>query len=86
MILSLAVFTQLAAGCAPMVHVDTLAAIARTESGFHTGAINDNTGKRSYMPRTKEEAIALATELVTVKNHVVDQGLMQVNRKNLTGL
>ena len=86
MILSLAVFTQLAAGCAPMVHVDTLAAIARTESGFHSGAINDNTGKRSYMPRTKNEAIALATELVTVKNHAVDLGLMQVNSKNLAGL
>lgn len=86
MILPWAVFTQLAASCAPMVHVDTLAAIAHIESGFHTGAINDNTGKRSYMPHTKEEAIALATELVTVKNHVVDLGLMQVNSKNLADL
>jgi type IV secretion system protein VirB1 len=86
MILSLAVFAQLAASCAPMVHVDTLAAIARTESGFHSGAINDSAVKRSYLARTKEEAIALATELVSVKNRMVDLGLMQVNSKNLAAL
>jgi type IV secretion system protein VirB1 len=85
-ILPLAVFTQLAASCGPTVHVDTLAVIARTESGFHTGAINDNTDKRRYLPRTREEAIAIATDLVTVKHHSVDLGLMQVNSANLPSL
>ena len=86
MILSLAVFTQLAASCGPAVHVDTLAAIARTESAFNTGAINDNTDRRRYLPRSREEATALATDLITVKRHSVDLGLMQVNSANLPGL
>ena len=86
MILPLAVFTQLAASCGPSVHVDTLAAIARTESGFHTGAINDNTGRRRYLPRSREEAIALATDLIVAKHQSVDLGLMQVNSANLSGL
>lgn len=86
MMLSLALFTQLAASCAPSVHVDTLAAIARTESGFHAGAIHDNTGKRRYLPRTREEAVAMATELVTVQHHSVDLGLMQINSANLARL
>ncbi|SCX35841.1 lytic transglycosylase domain-containing protein [Agrobacterium rosae] len=86
MILPLTIFTQLATSCAPTVHVETLAAIARTESAFHTGAINDNTDRRRYLPRSREEAIALATDLVTVKRHSVDLGLMQVNSANLPSL
>ena len=86
MLLSLVLFTQLAANCAPSVHVHTLAAIARTESGFHTSAIHDNTDQRRYLPRTQEEAIALATELVTVQRHSVDLGLMQINSSNLARL
>ena len=86
MMLSLALFAQLAATCAPGVHVDTLAAIARTESGFHVGAINDNTAKRSYFPKTMQEAVAIASELVAVKKHAVDLGLMQISSSNLGAL
>lgn len=86
MILPLAVFTQLAASCGPSVHVDTLAALARTESAFNTAAINDNTDRRRYLPRSRDDAIALATDLITVKHHSVDLGLMQVNSANLPGL
>lgn len=86
MILPLAVFTQLATSCGPSVHVDTLAAIARTESAFDTGAINDDTAHRRYQPRSQEEAVALATDLIAVRHHSVDLGLMQVNSANLPGL
>jgi type IV secretion system protein VirB1 len=86
MILSLAVFTQLAASCGPSVHVDTLAAVARTESAFNTTVINDNTDRRRYLPRSREEAVALASDLIAVKHHSVDLGLMQVNSANLAGL
>jgi type IV secretion system protein VirB1 len=86
MILPLAVFTQLAASCGPSVNLNTLAAIARTESAFETGAINDNTDRRRYQPRSREEAIALATDLITTKRHNVDLGVMQVNSANLPGL
>lgn len=86
MILPLAVFAQLAASCAPSVHVDTLAAVARTESGFRANAIHDNTERRSYSPRSRAEAIAIATELVGVRRHSVDLGLMQINSANLPAL
>ena len=39
-----------------------------------------------YSPASREEAIALATELVFVQRHSVDLGLMQVNSANLAGL
>lgn len=84
--MSLALFAQLAAACAPSVHVDTLAAIARTESGFHAHALHDNADGRSYRPAKLEEAIAIATDLVSAKRHSVDIGLMQVNSANLAGL
>ena len=86
MMLSLALFTQLAASCAPSVHVDTLAAIARTESGFHAHALHDNADGRSYLPARLEEALAIATDLVNAKRHSVDVGLMQVNSANLSSL
>lgn len=86
MMVSLAAFAQLAAVCAPTVHVETLAAIARTESGFHAGAINDNTARSSYFPKTLQEAVALALELVTLRKHAVDLGLMQISSANLSAL
>ena len=86
MIVTLAAFVQLAASCAPSVAVETLAAIARHESGLNDTAIYDNTAKRSYTPASSGEAIAVATELVVVQRHSVDLGLMQVNSANLRGL
>lgn len=85
MILSLPMFIQLAAACAPTVHIDTLAAVARTESRFHVHAINDNTAGRAYRPATRKEAIATATELRR-RGHSLDLGLMQINSTNLNRL
>lgn len=66
--------------------VETTAAVARTESGFDPLAIHDNATGRSFKPGTREEAIALATELVVVNRHSVDLGLMQINSANLARL
>ncbi|MBU8541730.1 lytic transglycosylase domain-containing protein [Falsiroseomonas tokyonensis] len=87
MILELTAFLGLATTCAPGVAPETLAAIARAESGFNVLAINLNGahgGTQSVGGR--EEAIALATELVVVRGRSVDLGLMQVNSTNLSRL
>ena len=85
-ILSLALFSQIAAHCAPSVHAQTLAAIARTESGFQSTAIYDNTTRRRYLPHTHAQAITLATDLVIRQGHSVDLGIMQINSANLPAL
>lgn len=85
MILTLAAFAQLATACGPAVHVDTLTAVARTESRFNTLAIGDNTAGRSYAPATPEQAVAVATALLQ-QGHSLDLGLMQINSANLRGL
>ena len=86
MIVELALFAQLAASCAPRVAVETLAAVARTESGFDALAIHDNATGRSFKSATRAEAIGLATELVAVHRHSVDLGLMQINSANFPRL
>ena len=86
MIVQLALFTQLAGSCAPHVAVETLASVARTESGFEALAVHDNTSGRTFKPSSREEAIALTTELVVVQRHSVDLGLMQINSLNLPSL
>ena len=86
MIVQLALFTQLAATCAPHVAVETLAAVARTESSFDALAMHDNSTGRTFHPATREEAIGLATELIVVERHSVDLGLMQINSLNFPAL
>lgn len=86
MILTVAAFAQLAAACGPGVHAGTLAAIARTESGFRPYAIGDNTTGRRYFPASAGEAAAIAADLVGARGHSVDLGLMQVNSANLARL
>lgn len=86
MILTLAAFIQLAAECGPSVHIDTLASVAQTESRLDTAVIHDNTTGRTYHPGTDEEAVRLATSLITADRHSVDLGLMQVNSANLARL
>ncbi len=84
MILELATFAALAVVCAPSVAPETLAAVARTESGFNAYAVNLNGAGGGTQPvGTREEAIALATELVVVRGRSADLGLMQVNSANL---
>lgn len=85
MILSLVAFADLATRCGPSVHVETLAAIARTESGFNTLAIGDNNSRRSHRPANAQVAIATANALLR-QGHSIDLGVMQINSKNLRGL
>jgi type IV secretion system protein VirB1 len=85
MIVGLSLFMHLAATCAPTVAPETLAAIARTESGFNPNAILDNDLRRSFRPNTLEEAQSIAAQLVGA-GHSVDVGLMQVNSHNFARL
>lgn len=84
--IDLALFLQLTASCAPHVAPETLAAVARTESGFNELSVYDNTAKRGIQASSKAEAIALATDAISVQRHSVDLGLMQVNSANLPRL
>ncbi|HYD70752.1 lytic transglycosylase domain-containing protein [Azospirillum sp.] len=85
MMVPLAVFLELAAGCGPAVHPATLAAVARTESRFDALAIGDNTTGRSHAPATAGEAVATAKALLE-RGHSLDLGLMQINSATLAGL
>jgi type IV secretion system protein VirB1 len=85
MVVELALFIQLAAKCAPTVAPETLAGIARTESGFNPYAILDNDMRRSYSPATLNEAQGIASQLIA-SGHSVDVGLMQVNNRNFPRL
>lgn len=85
MSLTVATFVQLAAACGPAVHVETLASVARAESGFNPLVIHDNTTGRTYQPASAGDATRLAAGLIA-QRHSVDLGLMQVNSANLAGL
>ncbi len=85
MILDAALVLQLATACAPAVAPETIAAIARTESGFDPLSIGDNTTRRAYAPASRDDAVALASSLLQ-QGHSVDLGLMQINSANLPGL
>ena len=86
MSLTLAAVLALAAQCAPTVAPDTIASIAQTESGLNELAVHDNTAVRSFQPASRDEAVALATDLIVAQRHSVDLGLMQVNSANLVFL
>ena len=81
MILPLAVFAQLSASCAPEVALETLAAIARTESGLDPFAIHDNSTNRSYWPHDQAEAVRIAAPLLAAGDSI-DAGLMGINVGN----
>jgi len=82
MMLPLTVFAQLAASCAPDVAVETLSAIARTESSFDPLVIGDNTTRQSHHPQDQAEAIRTATTLLAA-GHSLDLGIMQINNSNM---
>jgi len=82
-ILELAAFLGFASTCAPGVAPETLAAVARAESGFDTLAMVVNgPGGARVRSTTAAEAVARARALVAA-GRSVDLGLMQVNSRNL---
>ena len=84
--IELALFLQLTASCAPHVAPETLAAVARTESSFEELSIHDNTTRRTIAASSRAEAVALATDAISIQRHSVDLGLMQINSANLAWL
>jgi len=76
----------LALKCAPGVAPDTIASIARVESGYNPLAIHDNTTRQTVDPSSLEDAIVLATNLIVVQRHSVDLGVLQVNSANFQRL
>lgn len=78
-------FKTLAARCAPSVSANTLAAVARTESGNDPWALRDNTMGTSIRPDTLSEAELDASQLLA-RGDSVDIGLMQINSRNLSAL
>ena len=68
--------------CGPSVAPSTTRAIIQVESGGNPLAIGDNDLKKSFAPKTKSEAVSLATQLIS-QGHSVDLGLMQVNSCHL---
>jgi len=71
--------------CTPNIGVTTMAAIVKTESGGNPWSIGDNTITLRAKPRSKEEAITKANELIA-QGHNIDLGLAQINSNNLKWL
>jgi len=67
--------------CAPAAAPDTMAAIVAVESGGWPYAVNDNTARRSYRPRTREDALRVAAAALRA-GHSIDVGIAQVNSGN----
>lgn len=75
-------FIAMAHQCAPDVHVSTLMAVVRHESGFDPLAIHINgKGARSIHPKSREEAVREARALQAA-GVGFDAGYGQVNVKN----
>ena len=85
--LSIAVFLGHLAACTVASPVITevppqrAAATAKAESGLYPFAIGDNDTGRSYFPRTREDAVAKARELLAL-GHRIDAGAMQITDRN----
>jgi type IV secretion system protein VirB1 len=68
--------------CGPTVYPATTRAVIQVESGGNAFAIGDNRLRKSFAPKTKREAVSLASLLIG-QGHSVDLGLMQVNSSHL---
>jgi type IV secretion system protein VirB1 len=79
---SLGDFGRLATRCAPGVVLSTLAAVARTESGFQPLMIHDNTTGVSSLAGSRKTAIRMAQASLRA-GHSLDLGMMQINSANL---
>lgn len=86
MILTALAFAKLATACSPGDAVRTLASVASVESGLHPWAIHDNTTTETLFPDSRDQAVSIATRLISGERHSVDLGLMQIESANLTKL
>lgn len=68
--------------CGPAVAPATTRAIIQVESGGNPLAIGNNNLKKSFAPKTKDEATRLAASFIA-RGHSVDLGLMQINSLHL---
>ncbi len=75
----------LIAQCAPSVAPSTMAAIVQVESDGNPLAIDDDTTHRSYYPRDRASAEALANRLIEA-GHLLDLGIAQVDSMNFAHL
>lgn len=83
--LSWAVIFVVAQQCAPAIHWETMSALIDVESKSEQWAINDNRSKKRYSPKSLEEAVNIAEQLIS-EGRSVDLGLAQVNSANLPKL
>lgn len=74
-------FVALAQQCSPQVHVQTMAAIVRSESSYNPFAIGVVGGRLERQPRNLPEAVATAKSLLD-GGWNFSVGLAQVNRYN----
>ena len=87
MLVELATAIALARACAPSVPPETLLSLAHAESRLNPYAIGVNDGPRlDQQPGSRDEAIAIATQLIVVDHKNVDLGLGQINSRNLDRL
>jgi type IV secretion system protein VirB1 len=77
--------TAFLAECGPTVEPTTTRAIIQVESRGDALAIGDNHLRTSFAPKTKREAVSLASELLG-QGHSLDLGLMQINSSHLSPL
>ncbi len=80
--ISAAILGALLERCAPTMDKRVAAAIVEVESYGDSWAIDDDSARRSYHPRSYVEAVAQAREL-GAEGHVFDLGLGQVNSTHL---
>ncbi|MBA8840608.1 lytic transglycosylase domain-containing protein [Ochrobactrum sp. RH2CCR150] len=84
-----AVFVDIAQNCAPMVQIETLAAVVSLESKFQPFNIRINSGKPvAAQPASKAEAIEIATSLIAglqdIQIGLGGIGVEQLQRLNLS--
>lgn len=63
---------------------EALVAIKQVESNGNPYAIRDNTGNRSYFPKSLGDAIGQAKQLLAL-GHNIDMGMYQINSMHLGG-
>jgi hypothetical protein len=80
--ISAAILGALLERCAPTMDKRVAAAIVEVESYGDSWAIDDDSARRSYHPRSYAEAVSLAHDLAG-ERHVFDLGLGQVNSVHL---